>query len=48
MTIRITVHNDGAMPNRVVGVRTMTSVDDKSPGDPVFLLPGQYQSWYLH
>lgn len=46
MTIRITVNNDAAREGSTVGVRTMEGVDGPA-GTPVFLSPGEWQSWYL-
>lgn len=49
MTIRVTVHNDGAVPGTLVGVRTLSGVGaDAVAGEPWFLHPGTAQTFYLH
>lgn len=47
MTIRITVHNDGATPGSIVAARTLQAPDVMT-GEPWFMHPGTQQTFYLH
>lgn len=49
MTIRITVHNECALPGSVVGVREMTQLGgDTILGAAWFLAPGKEQTFFVH